>query len=334
MRITRDLLHKLARENAEKIVRRNRGLICIYLTGSLLEDEPLLGGTTDIDLIVVHNSQPAYPREIVRLSDEVHLDIANLPVNDFYQPRNLRSDPWLGTFLCANPVVLYDTQHWFEFTQASAGAQFDQPENVVVRARKLAAAARQIWVDLLNEKSLDQPRQVLSYLSAIEQAANAVAVLTGSPLTERRFLLHFPQRAEAAGRPGLAADLIELIVPPDFDPQEIAAWLPAWKADLASASQTEGVQPRLLPPRLPYYTRAAEALFEDAPYPALWLVLRTWTQAVMTLPASADSASSWQAACKQLALDQEHFDRRYSGLDGFLDSVEEILDDYAARYGV
>jgi hypothetical protein len=334
MRITRDLLHKLARENAEKIVRRNRGLICIYLTGSLLEEEPLLGGTTDIDLIIIHNSQPAYPREMVRLSDEVHLDIANLPVNDFSQPRNLRSDPWLGTFLCANPIVLHDTQHWFEFTQASAGAQFDQPENVVLRARKLAAAARQIWVELFDEKSLDHPRQLLSYLSAIEQAANAIATLSGTPLTERRFLLHFPQRAEAAGRSALAADLIDLIVPPDFDPQEIAAWLPAWKESLAAASQSEGVQPRLLPPRLPYYSRAAEALIDDAPYPALWLVLRTWTQAAMTLPAGAEAAHPWQAACKQLLLDKEHFDRRYTALDAFLDSVEEIVDTYAARYGV
>lgn len=333
MRITRDLLLKLARENAEKIVRRNRGLICIYLTGSLLEDEPLLGGTTDIDLIVVHNSQPAYPREMVRLSDEVHLDIANLAVNDFYQPRNLRSDPWLGGFLCANPIVLHDTQHWFEFTQASAGAQFDQPENVVVRARKLAASARQIWVDLFNEKSLERPQQLLSYLSAIEQGANAVAVLSGTPLTERRFLLNFPQRAIAVGKAALAADLTDLIVPHEFDPQEITSWLPAWKENLSDASQTEGVQPRLLPARLPYYTRAAEAMIENAPFPALWLVLRTWTQAALALSPGAQ-IEPWQAACKQLALDKENFSRRYAALDAYLDSIEETLDEYAARYGV
>lgn len=334
MRITRDLLHKLARDNAEKIVRRNRGLICIYLTGSLLEEEPLLGGTTDIDLIVVHNSQPPYPREMVRLSDEVHLDIANLPLNDFYQPRNLRSDPWLGSFLCANPIVLHDTQHWFEFTQASAGAQFDQPENVVLRARKLAADARQIWVNLLEGKSLDQPQQVLAYLSAIEKAANAVAVLSGTPLTERRFLLHFPQRAEAVERPTLAEELINLIVPPDFDPQEISAWLPAWKESLSAASQAEGVQPRLLPPRLPYYTRAAEALADSAPFPALWLVLRTWTQAALMLSSEPGQQRAWQGASQQLALDKANFTRRYAGLDAFLDSVEETLDRYAARYGV
>ncbi|HZW05247.1 MAG TPA: hypothetical protein VFF68_15045, partial [Anaerolineaceae bacterium] len=69
MRITRDHLLKIAREMAEQRARRNRGLVCIYLTGSLLTDAPLLGGTADIDLILIHNSEPAYPREVVRITD-------------------------------------------------------------------------------------------------------------------------------------------------------------------------------------------------------------------------------------------------------------------------
>lgn len=334
MRITRALLHKLARDNAEKIVRRNRELVCIYLTGSLLEAEPLLGGTTDIDLIVVHNSQPAYPREMVHLSDEVHLDIAHLSIDSFRQPRSLRTDPWLGSFLNANPTLLHDTQHWFEFTQASAGAQFDQPENVILRARKLSATARQTWVNLLAEKTLEKPQQMLDYLSAIENAANAISVLSGAPLTERRFLLQYPQRAEAVQRQELAAGLIDLIVPPDFDPQEIAAWLPTWRECLSAASQTDGVRPRLLPTRLPYYLRAAEALMETAPFPALWLVLRTWTQAVLTLPGEKAHIQAWKDACKKLSLEKSKFNARYSALDNYLDLIEETLDGYAARYGV
>lgn len=334
MRITRDLLHKLAREAVEKYVRRTRGLVCIYLTGSLLEDEPLLGGTTDIDLFVVHNSEPAFPREIVRLSDEVHLDIASLSQNDFHQPRNLRSDPWLGAYFCANPIVMYDTQHWFEFTQASVGSQFDLPENVVLRARKLAESARQTWTALFDEKSFDKPGQLLAFLTAIENAANAIAVLSGTPLTERRFLLNFPQRAEAVARSGLAASLTDLFVPADFDPQAVSTWMPAWQKSLSSASQVEGVPPRLLAPRLPYYQRAAEALASQAPYSALWLVLRTWTLAAETLYGSIEHIQAWGEACKQLQLDKEHFASRHTALDSFLDAVEETLDQYAARYGV
>ncbi len=92
----------------EKYARRRSAILaCIYLTGSLLSGSPLLGGTTDIDLVFVHTSTPAFPREeVVRLSDEVHLDIAHFSQTIFHQPRHLRVDPWVGahlgrTMLCA-----------------------------------------------------------------------------------------------------------------------------------------------------------------------------------------------------------------------------------------
>ena len=90
MRITKETLLKVARESADKYSRRNRDLACIYLTGSLLSETPLLGGTTDIDLVFVHTVQPAFAREIVRLTDEVHLDIQHLSQTVFHQPRRLR----------------------------------------------------------------------------------------------------------------------------------------------------------------------------------------------------------------------------------------------------
>ena len=64
MRITRETLIKAARDNAKQRSQSDRRLVCIYLTGSLLEDEPLLGGTTDIDLVVVHDSEPSVNREM------------------------------------------------------------------------------------------------------------------------------------------------------------------------------------------------------------------------------------------------------------------------------
>jgi len=38
MRITRDLLLNLARENSAKMVARDRGISCVYIGGSLLND--------------------------------------------------------------------------------------------------------------------------------------------------------------------------------------------------------------------------------------------------------------------------------------------------------
>jgi hypothetical protein len=131
MRITRDSLMSLARDFAALRFREERDLVCIYLTGSMCLQNPLLGGTTDIDLIFVHSKDPAEAREIQRINDDVSFDIAHLPQSVFEQPRHLRLNPWLGSFLCENPLILKENQHWFEFTQAAVCAHFNAPETVL-----------------------------------------------------------------------------------------------------------------------------------------------------------------------------------------------------------
>lgn len=334
MRITRETLHAIARESAEKYARRNRDLACIYLTGSLLSDSPLLGGTTDIDLVFVHTSAPAFPREVVRLSDEVHLDIAHFSQTVFHHPRHLRVEPWIGAHLFNNAMPLFDTAHWFEFTQASAGAQFNLPENVVARARKLAAEARQSWLDLEMNPDTTPTARMWNYLSALENAANSITSITAAPLAERRFILQFPERAIAIERPGLSSGLLDLFSPESLTPQELTLWFADWVACLQAASQVENVSPRLAPTRLLYYERAAAALNEENTPAALWLVLRTWTSAVSVLKTDSEHRQAWQNACQQLELDEPHFQQRLTLLDRYLDSVEETLDSYAQKHGV
>ena len=58
MRLTRETLIKIARDTATQRARVSRRIICIYLTGSCLTDDPLLGGTTDIDLVIVQDGEP------------------------------------------------------------------------------------------------------------------------------------------------------------------------------------------------------------------------------------------------------------------------------------
>ena len=59
MRITRDTLLNLARENSAKMVARDRGIACVYIGGSLLNEDPFLAGITDIDLFCIHD-RPLY----------------------------------------------------------------------------------------------------------------------------------------------------------------------------------------------------------------------------------------------------------------------------------
>ena len=54
MRITRETLLKIAKDTVTQQVRSRHDLVSVFLIGSLLTDDPLLGGTTDIDLIFIH----------------------------------------------------------------------------------------------------------------------------------------------------------------------------------------------------------------------------------------------------------------------------------------
>ena len=334
MRITRETLLKLARDTVQMQVQRDRRLICVYLTGSLLTDDPLLGGTTDIDLVFIHDSEPLYEREITRLSDEVHLDIAHHSQTVFHQPRHLRVDPWIGPFLCQTPLVLHDSHHWFEFTQASVCAQFNQPDYVYQRVSALAAQARQTWLDLHLGNISGETRTVWMYLKALENAANAIASFSGPPLTERRLLLQFPQCAKELDRPGLAAGLSDLLLSDPVQESDWRAWQPAWQAALDSAGRLENVPPPLMPCRKGYYTRAAASLWDKEPAAAIWIALRSWTRALEVLGEQSPDLAAWRSALQTLGLDGQSFQKRLELLDTYVDNIEELLETWAHEYGI
>jgi len=330
MRITRDTLLKLAQETVAQRTRSNRGIISAYAAGSLLLADPLLGGTTDIDLFFIHDNEPAQAREIVRLSPDVHLDIAHHNQALYRQPRHLRLDPWLGFTLYDNPILLHDTQHWFEFTQASVRSQFWQAGNVVGRVRPLAEKARQTWIELQNAED-GAEGSISHYLDAIEQAANAIACLTGSPLSERRFLVQYAERTENVHIPGLAAGLQGLLGTHLVEVDRVKEWLPLWKADFQAAGDQPDAPAHLHPTRLAYYERAILTfLNSDHPQYAIWPLLSTWNRAVESLPGEQ---VGWSAACAALGLDAAAFADRLAGLDAYLDNVEESLEIWARENG-
>jgi hypothetical protein len=333
MRITREILLQSARQFVSQQVRKNRRIVCVYLVGSLRTDEPQLGGTTDIDLFFIHDSDPPQEREILQFSDEVHFDIAHLPQNVFRQPRDLRTSPWLAPSLCSSAICLHDTQHWFEFTQASVCAQFDRPDYRLERARWFANEARQGWMGLKTGAVEDEIKKVMSFLKSLEQAANAIVSLNSTPLTERRFLLQYPQLAETIGRPGLAAGFVDIIMPQPIPPETWSAWLQDWESAFLTAGSKENAPARLHPLRLDYYKKGALALRDDYPAAALWPVLRTWTLAVMT-DSSPDLLERWKSAINYLELDPAQLEDSIQSLDIYLDNIEETLDLWASNMGL
>ena len=335
MRVTRESLIRIAKETAQERAFNDRGMIAAYLTGSLVSNtDPLLGGSTDIDIIFIHAEEPRQRREFVKLTSDFHLDIGHRSKAEFKRPRDLRVDPWLGWEMY-DPMLLFEREKFFEFVQAGlrAGFEFNAPTPALQRSRSLLAHGRQIWRDLLETGETVAPQDVTKFMKSLYHAVNAVAELSGPPLQERRLMLDFASRAETAQRPGMNDGLLSLLGASAVDSAQITAWIPEWKLAFEAATENSDVDVRIHPARLNYYEKGINAVVSgENPHAALWPLLQTWTLAVDVL--SEHSVNAWRSACAQLGLTVAGFEERVEGLDHFLDEVEALLDELAREHGL
>lgn len=333
MRITTEMLLKLANDHVAQRVRSDGDVVAAYLHGSLLGNDPVLGGTADIDLFFIHLGNIEEQREIIRITDDVHLDITRASRQGYRNTKALRIHTWQGPVIYGCKI-LYDPQHFMDFTQASVRGQFERPDNVLLRARQQAEHARQIWLGYQDVHAEPVVADVALYLRAVDHAANAIASLNGPPLTERRFLLNFPERARIAGRPGLAVGLLGLIGAPHITADQVRSWLPGWKTAY-TALPVDQAPARLHPYRLNYYLRAIEYMLagEQTSQAALWPLLRTWTSLIQLMPGRLELGEAWSNAFQQLGLLGAGFSERLEALDAYLDIVEETLDTWAVQTG-
>ena len=334
MRVTRESLIRIAKETAQERAYNDKDIIAGYLTGSLVtDDDPMLGGTADIDIIFVHAAEPKHRREFVKLTPDFHLDISHRAKAEFKRPRELRLDPWLGWEMY-DPMLLYEREKFFEFVQAGlrAGFEFNAPAPALQRSRLLLSQGRQIWRELLAVDERVTPQDLAHYMKSLYHAVNAVAELSGPPLQERRLMLEFAPRAETAQRPGLNAGLFGLLGASHLDPAFIHDWIPEWRLAFEAAMENSRVDPRIHSARLNYYEKAVRSILAgDHPRAALWPLLQTWTLAVDVLP---EQAGAWSSACDQLGFSSSRFEEHVSGLDQYLDEVEVLLDELATQYGL
>ncbi len=336
MRVTRESLIRIAKENVQERAFNDRDIVAAYLTGSLVSSaDPMLGGTADIDLVFVHTQRPGIMREVVKLTPDFHLDIVHRSKDDFKSPRELRVDPLLG-YEMYDPMLLYQREKFFEFVQAGlrAGFEFHAPALVLVRCRKLLAEARKGWMDLSDiSKDKAGPTQIKQFLQAVYHASNAVAELNGGPLAERRFLVEFPTRALAAERPAFTATLFNILGASDIDAPIVSDWLSDWETAFLAASENAKVDQRIHHARLNYYKKAIEALLAgESPLASIWPLIHTWTLAANVL--ENDKIKPWHITCEQLGLLGNSFEQRVSDLDHYLDEIEIRFDEIATANGL
>lgn len=329
MRITRDALLKIAKDTAEKTFAPNRNVTAVFLVGSMLEENPFMGGTTDVDLLVIYNGDVPSEREIIKLSNDFHIDIHYESASLYAQPRELRGDPWRGHTMW-NPTLLHQKGRFFEYTQSIVRAQFDDPANVLKRAYAFSSPARTAWSGMQFDPENVAPTALLA---AALNAANAVAVLSGPPLPERRLLAEFPARAQALEIPDFVKALLDIIarqVNVDF----VREWLPAWEQAFCSAGQAP-LDMSLHLARFGYYKAGIMTLLEsDFPLAAAWPMLHTWARAAEAGNFTSEHSRAWSRVLALLGLDSVGMPERVEALDRYLDVLEETLEQTAAQSGL
>jgi len=324
MRLTPEILRKHAQVLVDKEVKKTRGIIAAYLRGSLLYGSPLLGGAGDIDLVFIHNSPPVNDNQIIKLTPEIHFDIEHHDEILYRKPREVRLDPWLGpTIYDAQP--LYDPRHFIDYTQSGARSNFGFPENIQARSKPLIEEARQFWMD----RQISAPREILiefpAFLKALQNAVNAIALLTGPPLPARRLALEFPARAAAVGAPGLALAFNHLLGSVSLSHDLLKSWLDEWEKIIDSLSDTEGSVPLLVDKKIYYRDAMVSMLKSEKPQDMLWPLINTWTEAISLLPENNKSQLAWIKALTTLGFAGKDYLVRLAALDNFLELCETLI---------
>jgi hypothetical protein len=329
MRITQSQLIELARAEVQRQAASD-GVTAAFLIGSIVHDQAVLGGAADIDLVLIHESPPYEERQIIGLSDDVHLDIAHHARDRYAQPRLLRLDPWLGPAIY-DPLPLFDPEHFFEWAQAAARGQFLRADHRLGRAQAFLTRAREAKTGLDAERPWVSP-----YLRSALSGANAIASLSGQPAAGRRVLAQLRTATMESGYPGVHHELRRLIGVDRCGPQQLASWVSQWARAFDAGGEVTG-QPDLLPERREYYLKGFQALLEtDDPHGVLWTLLDSWDRVMHNLAAYSadeDHRPAWDDAVAILGLTSDEFGRRSEELEIYLDQIEASLEEWAARSG-
>ena len=325
MEFTPELLRQYAETLVEKRTREDYSVLAVYLTGSILtEQDPFLGGTTDIDLVFVHVGDPEKNREFLPINEDVHYDFLHHPQRKYLDRISLRVDPLMGPIL-SEAVVLYDPQHFIDLTQASVRGLYYQRENVVLRAQTLSKTARSKWFEFQPPPKTLGPSEILAYLGILNSAANAIALLVGELLTERRFLINLEQLSKKIGKPGFYPGFLGMLGAPQTDIDLLKGWTKDWEKDYKVISKNQAV-PVLNPIRFNYYYKGFEHILGgDQPVNILWALLRTWTLMAGSFQENDKGFQNWKDAMRHLKLLDDGFAERLLALDALLDQIENVI---------
>lgn len=322
MRITREKLIDLAREEAERR-GQTENVLSGYLIGSVVSGDPMIGGSADIDLVLIHQEQPIQNREIVPLSHDIHLDITHHACELYQHPPELRVEPWLGPSMC-EPIFLYDPEHFFERAQAGVRGQFFRSDHAYTRSMAFLNRARRMKPVIDSE-----PGWVTKYMQSALEAANALASLGGFPIAGRRITILLRSRLLELDFEQNWREFEDLLGSSTLRENLIPEWIDLWEEAFDAASQYD---PIYGPVRKNYFLKSFLSFIDTGIQQEIfWFLIFTWSSAIEILHAANEDNSylvHWESALDHLKLSPDHRINRSNQLEDFLDHVEGILDEW------
>ncbi len=334
MRVTRNLLLNAARDHVKSQTYNNPDIACVFLIGSLVKEEAFIGDATDIDLVFIHNTEPSSEREVLALADNYHLDVFHYPRRIFNQPKDLRTDPWMGCLFCEKPFVLFDSYHYYDFIRAGVFSSFFSPINSLARSQYFYTRAREGWAALHNADPVITVDFVYEYLQVLWSAGNAISCLVGKPLPERNFLSKLEEVTTYLGRPGLASGLRDLYAIDDYS---IFNWednINSMKVSFQTLAEKSYCPPQYSPARFQYYRCAVLAHQNERSDEALWILLWIWSNVMHVLPRKTTEVKSWKAFCQEIKIDLDSFPARIEQLDLYLDALDTTIEEWKNISGI
>ena len=335
MKLTKDKLLRLSDSYLQQRARKDHSIVCAYLTGSLLREYPFINGSTDVDIIMIHSDIPQAYREVTGISEDATFDIYHYPRSYFSNPRNLRTDPWIGSSLCFDPIVLFGKDHWYEFVLSSVEASFFLPENTLQRSLVFNHEAHKYFSQL--QKLVNTQYEVtyaFNYVLTIENAVNSIACLSKQPLTMRHFLQDFIECCDDLNCTNLIGETISLITENNNLDQYYQYYTQFWNYyfDYFSNYARADFFPEYGKFRLPYYQKAVEAYWETHLPSAVWIMLNTWIHIFSAM--NMEQNESFHSFLGMNGLTPQQGVKRIEELDHFLEIVDDTIDDWGKSHGL
>lgn len=327
MKVSREKLIDLASTETEK--RADNGdVISAYIIGSVASGDPIIGGTADVDLVLIHEMSPPFDREIHPLSMDFHLDITHHSTSMYERPTELRIDPWLGPTMC-EPIFLYDPDHFFERAQAGVRGRFHRTDFVHERAQAFLSRARE---DKTQLESNDVDIQ--KYLKVLLESTNVIVTLSGFPAAGRRLVQVIEARLEKFGASEFFTRFLQLHGIDRLMEGQVEEWIEQWVScsqDVTSEEDQSAIA------RQRYYLSGFEIhISQGTPGLTLWNLLDKWADTIQALNATTVDGKhrdNFEQALVSLGFSVSEYMGRLDELESYLDDIEEYLEIWAHEHG-